>query len=57
MRRRQRNESSQGDEGVAAMTAVAMSSRGRRVADDAASQTVGRRTMQQERAVMTTTIN
>ena len=57
MRRGQRNESGRGAEGVSAMTAAAMSSRGRWAADDATSQTAGWQTMQQEGAVITTTID
>ena len=57
MRHGQRNESGRGEEGVAAMKAAAVSSCGRRAADDAMSQTAGQRTMQRERAVTTTAID
>jgi hypothetical protein len=45
MRSGRHDESGQGEDGVAVMTAAAMLSRGQRVADDATSETVGRRTM------------
>ena len=50
MRRGQRNKSGRGEERVAAMTAAAMLLHGRWAADDMTSQTVGRQTMQRERA-------
>ena len=53
----QHNESGRGEEQVAAVTAVAVLLCGRQAADDAMSQMAGRRMMQRERAVTTTTID
>ena len=57
MRHGQRNEIGWGEEGVAVMMTAAMSSRGRRAADDATSQTAGWKMMRRERVVMMTIID